>query len=173
MHRLIKLYWVFPKVTAHDKVIKTARNQQNQYTVQTAHSWTITRVPAAVQTPPDSETMCVILSPWLPSPWAELHHKLSTQRWETVSSTDSFSMRLQLSWSTWTPGGGSFVMACSSFCSRFWMHNTRNRVSPGRHSRLTPSLPQTVTFPGWKMHRHAWKQYIFQNPITRTCLQTV
>ena len=27
---------------------------------------------------------------------------------------------------------------------------------------LTPSLPQPVKFPGWKMHGRAYKQYIFQ-----------
>ena len=26
---------------------------------------------------------------------------------------------------------------------------------------LTPSLPQPVKLPGWKMHGRAWKQYIF------------
>ena len=28
---------------------------------------------------------------------------------------------------------------------------------------LTPSLPQPVKFPGWKMHGHACKQYIFHS----------
>ena len=28
---------------------------------------------------------------------------------------------------------------------------------------LTPSLPQPVKFPGWKMHGHACKQYIFRS----------
>ena len=33
---------------------------------------------------------------------------------------------------------------------------------------LTPSLPQPVKFPGWKMHRHACKQYIFRSHSTST-----
>ena len=37
-------------------------------------------------------------------------------------------------------------------CSRLW-----NLTS------LTPSLPQPVKFPGWKMHGCACKQYIFQS----------
>ena len=36
----------------------------------------------------------------------------------------------------------------------------RNGIDTGR---LTPSLPQPVIFPGWKMHGRASKQYIFQS----------
>ena len=30
-------------------------------------------------------------------------------------------------------------------------------------SCLTPSLPQPVKFPSWKLHTRAWKRYIFQS----------
>ena len=38
---------------------------------------------------------------------------------------------------------------------------------------LTPSLPQAVEFPGWKMHGHVCKQYIFRscnNLLSMLCL---
>ena len=41
-----------------------------------------------------------------------------------------------------------------------WPQNWKTAVSL---FALTPSLPKTVTFPGWKMHRRSCKQYIFRS----------
>ena len=44
----------------------------------------------------------------------------------------------------------------------------RRPRDPPTPSPLTPSLPQPVKCPGWKMHGRACKQYIFRSCVTPT-----
>ena len=48
----------------------------------------------------------------------------------------------------------------------WYRHQSGSMSRTGKVRHSTPSLPQLVQFPGWMMHRHACKQYIFWSYIT-------